>query len=55
LTVGIAVRIAARKAGNFTAADAIRVELAAAGVMLEDKPHGLLYCRLFMKVRKGIR
>ncbi|MFZ1181505.1 MAG: cysteine--tRNA ligase [Herbaspirillum sp.] len=37
----IAARIAARKAGNFTAADAIRAELAAAGVVLEDKPGGL--------------
>ncbi|HZS80511.1 MAG TPA: DALR domain-containing protein, partial [Herbaspirillum sp.] len=37
----VAARIAARKAGNFTAADAIRAELAAAGVVLEDKPGGL--------------
>lgn len=37
----IAARIAARKAGNFTEADAIRAELAAAGVILEDKPGGL--------------
>lgn len=37
----IAARIAARKAGNFTEADAIRAELAATGVVLEDKPGGM--------------
>ncbi|WP_034297752.1 cysteine--tRNA ligase [Herbaspirillum sp. RV1423] len=37
----IAARIAAKKAKNFAEADGIRAELAAAGVILEDKPGGL--------------
>jgi cysteinyl-tRNA synthetase len=37
----IAARLAARKARNFTESDRIRDELAAAGVILEDKPGGL--------------
>jgi cysteinyl-tRNA synthetase len=37
----IAARVAAKKAKNFAEADGIRAELAAAGVILEDKPGGL--------------
>ena len=37
----IAARLAARKAKNWAESDRIRDELAAAGVMLEDKPGGM--------------
>ena len=37
----IAARIAARKAKNWAESDRIRDELAAAGVILEDKPGGM--------------
>src|SRR5450830_755548 len=41
ITAGIAARVAAKQAKNFAQADAIRAQLAAAGVILEDKPGGL--------------
>jgi len=41
IEAGIAARIAAKKAKNFAEADNIRAQLAAAGVILEDKPGGL--------------
>jgi cysteinyl-tRNA synthetase len=37
----VAARIAARKAKNFSESDRIRDQLAAAGVILEDKPGGI--------------
>jgi cysteinyl-tRNA synthetase len=37
----IAARTAAKKAGNYPESDRIRAELAAAGVILEDKPGGV--------------
>ena len=36
----IAARVAARQAKNWAESDRIRDELAAAGVLLEDKPGG---------------
>jgi cysteinyl-tRNA synthetase len=42
----VAGRSAAKKAGDFTRADAIRAELLAAGIVLEDKPGGVTEWRL---------
>jgi cysteinyl-tRNA synthetase len=41
IVASIAARVAAKKARNFAQADEIRAQLAAAGVILEDKPGGL--------------
>ena len=41
----IAARLAARKAKNWAESDRIRDELAAAGVILEDKPGGVTHWR----------
>jgi len=41
IVASIAARVAAKKAKNFAQADEIRAQLAAAGVILEDKPGGL--------------
>jgi cysteinyl-tRNA synthetase len=41
ITASIAARIAAKQAKNFALSDEIRAQLAAAGVILEDKPGGL--------------
>jgi cysteinyl-tRNA synthetase len=40
IEVGIAARLAARKARDFKEADRLRDELAKAGVILEDRPDG---------------
>lgn len=41
----VAARTAARKARDFARADAIRAELAARGIVLEDTPHGTVWHR----------
>ncbi len=41
----LAARTAARKRKNFAAADAIRDEVTAAGVIIEDKPDGTRWRR----------
>ena len=40
IAAGISARLAARKARNFREADRLRDEMAAAGVLLEDRPDG---------------
>jgi cysteinyl-tRNA synthetase len=39
------VRTAARKARDFARGDAIRGELAARGIVLDDTPHGTVWYR----------
>ena len=51
----IAARLAARKAKNWAESDRIRDELAAAGVILEDKPGGVTTWRRAEAVRGHIR
>jgi cysteinyl-tRNA synthetase len=45
IEAAIAERLAARKAKNFARADAIRAELAAKGILLEDSPKGTTWRR----------
>jgi cysteinyl-tRNA synthetase len=45
IEVAIAARIAARRAKDFARADAIRAELAARGVLLEDSAAGTTWRR----------
>jgi cysteinyl-tRNA synthetase len=45
IEAAIAERLAARKAKNFARADAIRAELAAKGILLEDSPKGATWRR----------
>lgn len=46
IETAIAERLAARQAKNFTRADAIRAELAAKGILLEDGPKGTTWRRI---------
>jgi len=41
----VAERTAARKARDFARSDAIRAELAARGIILDDTPHGTVWHR----------
>jgi cysteinyl-tRNA synthetase len=45
IEAAIAERLAARKSREFTRADAIRAELAAQGIVLEDGPGGTTWRR----------
>ena len=45
IEAAIAERLAARKSKNFARADAIRADLAAKGILLEDGPKGTTWRR----------